>query len=298
VTGASGFLAAHVLRALAAAGHATVPLSRETPFDVTSESGLSEPLAGCDAVLHLAARNHVLREESADPLGEYRRVNAAGTRHVLRAAARAGVRRFVLAGSVKAMGEGGAGVLDEESPCRPSTPYGASKLEAEEILREEAPRLGVTAAILRLPMVYGPGNRGNFPRVVRWASRGLPFPSFRPSPLRSLLYAENGADAFAAALSRAPEGRVSTYLVRDGEDRTPEEMYEAICRALGRKGRVVPVPAAVTAFLSRHSGDVRRLALPFRVDSSRARREIGFEPVVPFDEAVRRSVAWQLSASR
>ena len=173
---------------------------RRSLADICTARGLSEALTGAKAVVHLAARNHVLSETEKDPLLEYRRVNVEGTRNVVRAARNQGVGLFVHLSSIKAMGEGTGDILDETSPCLPSTPYGISKLESEEVVRAETDGTGMAVLIFRLPMVYGPGNKGNLPRMIRWADRGLPFPLVQPDNLRSMVYVGNVMAAVKAVL--------------------------------------------------------------------------------------------------
>ena len=189
VSGATGFIGSHLLPALLREGHSVKALIepgvgdvqlngvRSFAADIVSGDGLSTGLSGAEAVVHLAARNHVLKETSRDPLAAYRRVNVEGTRNVAQAASLAGARLFVHLSSVKAMGEESDSLLDEESPCVPKTPYGISKLESEDAVRVAAEKCGMSAVLLRLPMVYGPGNKGNLPRMIRWAARGIPFPA-------------------------------------------------------------------------------------------------------------------------
>jgi len=148
VTGASGFIGSHLVPALLNSGHEVgcmveprmekpIPVSKVFETDISTGAEITEAFSGADAVVHLAARNHVLQEKTKDPLAEYRKVNVEGTRNVIRAAADSGVKWFIHLGSVKAMGEESENVLAEVSPCVPKTPYGISKLESEEVVRAE-----------------------------------------------------------------------------------------------------------------------------------------------------------------
>ena len=226
ITGASGFIGSHLVPALIGADVEIVCIlepGAENPFagaqtfseDICTARGLSEAFTGAKVVVHLAARNHVLRETAKDPLFEYRRVNVGGTRNVIRAARQQGVGLFIHFSSIKAMGEGSGEILDERAPCLPLTPYGISKLESEEVIRAEADGTGMAVVIFRLPMVYGPGNKGNLPRMIRWADRGLPFPMVRPDNLRSMVYVGN---VVAADDPADPDGFADGLLFQDGAD--------------------------------------------------------------------------------
>lgn len=262
--------------------------------DIRTGDGLAVAFAGADAVVHLAARNHVLRERSKDPLSEYRRVNVDGTRNVLRAASVAGVKIFLHMSSVKAMGEGSAKVLNEEDDCRPSTPYGISKLESEEVVRAEADGTGLAAVIFRLPMVYGPGNKGNLPRMIRWADRGLPFPLVQPDNLRSIVYVGNVVAAVEAVLESPLAGSVAprTYIVKDDEDYSTRMIYSSICRELGKAPRFLPLPSALGRIAGAISGDFRKVTSSFRVSSAKIREEIGFASSISAEEGIARTVQW------
>lgn len=259
--------------------------------DVTTGQGLDEALVGADAVVHLAARNHVLKDTAKDPMAVYRKVNVEGTRNVVRAASASGVKRFVHLSSVKAMGEESGEVLDEESQCSPKTPYGISKFESEEVVRTGATREGMRAAILRLPMVYGPRNKGNLPRMIRWAERGLPFPLFQPDNFRSMVYVENVVAGILAMLEKS-QGGVSTYLLKDREDCTTRQLYSEICRGLGKSPRFLPVPSTMVRLGGMLSEDIRKVTGSLRVSSVKIEKEIGFIPPVPFEEGIARTVKW------
>jgi nucleoside-diphosphate-sugar epimerase len=308
VTGAAGFIGSHLVPGLLFAGHGVTAVMepgtnpqcgnvRLAFADITTGEELPGSFSDVDAVVHLAARNHVLKEPEKDPLSAYRRVNVEGTRNVIRAAAKAGARWFIHFSSVKAMGEGGEVVFDEDSPCKPSTPYGISKLESEEVVRRVAEESGIGAVIFRLPMVYGSGNLGNLPRMIRWADKGLPFPLFHPENLRSMVYVENVVHAVPLAIQKAPQG-VSTYILKDMEDYSTRIVYSAICNALGKKPRFLPVPSPVVRLGGLLSEDFRKIAGSFRVNSAKFVRDTNFAPPFSLDEGITRTVQWYKRSAR
>jgi nucleoside-diphosphate-sugar epimerase len=134
-------------------------------------------VAGVDAVIHLAARVHVMRDNVNDPLAAFRSVNVGPTLQLARAAAQHGVKRLVFLSSIKVNGEATPSrPFSEADPCAPQDPYGVSKLEAEQGLREIARSTGLEVVIVRSPLVYGPQVKGNFLRLLSWAHRGVPLP--------------------------------------------------------------------------------------------------------------------------
>lgn len=302
VTGAAGFIGSHLVPALLFGGHDVTAIMesgtvlqsgylRQVIADVTTGEGLPESISDVDAVVHLAARNHVLKETEKDPLSAYRRVNVEGTRNVIRAAVQAGARWFIHFSSMKATGEGGEAIFDENSPCRPTTPYGISKLESEEVVRHEAEESGIRAVIFRLPMAYGPGNLGNLPRMIRWADKGLPFPLFHPENLRSMVYVGNVVHAVLLAIQKDPQG-VSTYILKDVEDYSTRTVYSAICNALGKKPRFFPVPSPVVRLGRLISEDFRKITGSFRVSSAKFVRDTNFTPPFTLEEGISRTVEW------
>jgi UDP-glucose 4-epimerase len=305
ITGASGFIGSHLVPALAGANFEIVCIlepGAENPFvgahafpaDICAGRGLSEALTGAKVVVHLAARNHVLRETAKDPLLEYRRVNVEGTRNVVRAAREQGVGLFVHVSSIKAMGEGAGGILDETAPCLPSGPYGVSKMESEEVVRAEADGTGMAVVIFRLPMVYGPGNKGNLPRMIRWADRGLPFPLVQPDNLRSMVYVGNVVAAVKAVLEAQPTRGAAprTYNVKDDADCSTRMIYSSVCRELGKVPRFLPLPAALGRIAGAISEDFRKVTSSFRVSSAKIREDIGFVPPFSGEEGMARTVRW------
>lgn len=301
VTGSTGFIGSHLLPMLVSQGHRVFSLKEaDQQFkgdtvdsfysDVITGEGLREGFRGVDGVIHLAARNHVLKETENDPLAAYRRVNVEGTRNVILAAVEAGARWLIHFSSVKAMGEGGDAVFDENSSCTPSTPYGISKLESEIVVRHVAEETGLQAIIFRLPMVYGPGNKGNLLRMIRWADRRLPFPVFQPDNLRSMVYVENVVHGVSLALVPTSLGG-GTYILKDREDYSSRRLYSSICRELGKPPRFVTIPAIIGQFGGIFSEDIRKVTRSFRVSSVKIEKELGFSPPYSFQQGITETVA-------
>jgi nucleoside-diphosphate-sugar epimerase len=172
----------------------------------------------------------VLRETATDPLAKYRQVNVSGTERLARSAAAGGVRRLVFVSSVKVNGE-----RTEERPFtedgapRPEDAYGVSKWEAEQALSRIAAETGLEVVVLRPPLVYGPGVKGNFLRIMSLVARGMPLPLGAIDNRRSFIYAGNLAGAIVQALD-APQATGRTYLVSDGEDVSTPELVRGIAR--------------------------------------------------------------------
>lgn len=322
VTGASGFVGRFVTRLLLARGARVRGLVRpgSAPLEPGVEpapveglhdrEGLRRAVAGVGAVVHLAGRVHVIRETAADPLAEFRRVNVEGTRTLMEEALRAGARRFVHASTVNAMGEGGGAVLADDTPPTPADPYGVSKLEAEGVVRELTAAAGAHAAILRFPLVYGPGVDANFLRLLQTVDRGVPLPFGLVGNRRSLLYVENAAAAVATALE-SPAAAGETFLVSDRDDVSTPELVRRVARALGRPARLVPFPPALFALGGRigdllaraapfplTSADVHRLLGSLAVDSSRFGRLTGFTPPFTMEEGLAATAAWYHARGR
>ncbi len=295
VTGADGFVGGAVCRALTARGDAVVEATRATVGDIGPETDWTPVLAGVDAVVHLAARVHRMRDTAADPLAEFRRVNVAGARRLAVQAAAAGVRRIVFASSIKVNGE-----HTETEPFSasdlidPRGPYAVSKAEAEAALWEIAKTRALQVAVLRPPLVHGPGVRANFLALLRLIDRGLPLPFDALRNRRSLVALDNLADALLRCVDHpAAAGRV--WLVRDGADLTLPELVRVLARGLERPARLVPVPdwslRAAGRVLGRPDA-VARLVESLQVDDSPLRRDLGWTPPVPPEDALLATAAW------
>jgi len=301
VTGAAGFVGRAVCRRLVRRGHEVFGLVRAA--GAALPSGVREAVcgdlagaapglfAGMDAVIHLAARVHRMREDAADPLAAHRAANRDLTLALARAAAEAGTRRFVFASTVKVMGENsppGRPFTEADRPA-PQDPYARSKLEAEEGLFALARAGGMQAVALRPPLVHGPGVRANFARLVRAVERGLPLPLGLVRNRRSLLHVDNLALALALACER-PEAVGRAYLLRDGQDLSTAGLVRLIAEGLGRPARLLPVPPVLlrlaAACLGRGAA-ARRVLGDLCVDDAAIRRELGYAPEVDALQGVR-----------
>jgi len=269
---------------------ATGELDRSTPWD--------EALAGAEVVFHLAARVHIMREEAVDPVAEYHRVNVEATGHLARRAVGAGVARFVFVSSAKVHGEGREAAYTEDDEPRPADPYAASKLHAEQELGAVASGTGMRAAILRPPLVYGPGVRANFLQLLRAVDRGVPLPLGAVTNQRSLVGIDNLVDAMVACAVR-PMDADRTFLVADGQDVSTSGLVRALSVALGRPPRLLSIPPSLiraTARLLHQSAAAGRLLGSFAVDSSRIRRELSWTPPAALADGLARTVAWYRSS--
>jgi UDP-N-acetyl-alpha-D-quinovosamine dehydrogenase len=304
VTGANGFVGSALCEALVASGRRVRRAVRRPDAalgqavvvgDIGPDTDWSAALEGVDSIVHLAARTHVLRETELDALAAYRRVNVAGTERLARAATARGVRRLVLLSSVKVNGErSGARAFTEDDAPRPEDGYGISKWEAEQALARAAAGTALQTVVLRPPLVYGPGVKGNFLRLLGLVARGVPLPLGAIDNRRSFIYLGNLVDAIVQALD-APRATGRTYLAADGEDLSTPELVRGIAGALGVRPRLVSfplLPLKLAASLAGRGAEFARLAGSLRVDSSRIRRELEWRPRCGLAQGLAETARW------
>ena len=262
--------------------------------DLTADTDWSRALTGVSVVVHAAARAHVMDDTAADPLTEFRRVNVQGTLHLARQAAAAGVRRFVFVSSIKVNGEAtavGQAFTAEDLP-HPTDPYGLSKGEAEQGLRQLAAETGLEVVIIRPVLVYGPGVKANFHIMMRWVAKGVPLPLGALRNERSLVAVDNLVDLIVVCL-RHPAAANETFLVSDGEDLTVAGLLRRTAASLDRSAWLLPVPMFILKLggrILRKEVVVQRLCDTLQVDITKTRRRLGWTPPVSVDAALRKTV--------
>jgi nucleoside-diphosphate-sugar epimerase len=258
--------------------------------DPLDRKAVRAAVTGVDAVVHLAARVHIMRESAADPLVEFRRANVESTSILGEEAGGAGVRQLVLASTVKAVGEGNSTPWTEDAPPAPADPYGTSKLEAERVVREAAQRHGTRAAVLRFPLVYGPGVRGNMLRLFALVDRGVPLPFGSVANRRSLLYVGNLVSAVRAVLESPLHG-TETFFVTDGRDLSLPALIRMIGEALGKPARLLPVPPRLLRLVL-PAAEAERLIGSLTVAGSKLSRMTGYRPPHSVEEGLRATADW------
>jgi nucleoside-diphosphate-sugar epimerase len=304
LTGATGFVGQALDARLRRDGHRVLGTARQsgqlasgTPVvaaELRPEQDWSSCLTQKRTVVHLAARVHVMDERAADPLAAFRLANTAGTLNLARQSAAAGVRRFVFVSSVKVNGEQtppGRAFRFDDAPA-PIDPYGVSKREAEDGLRELGESSGMEVVIVRPPLVYGPGVKANFAALMRAVRGGWPLPlGGVTANRRSLVALDNLVDLLARCIDH-PAAAGQTFLASDGEDLSTAELLRRMGQAMGRPARLVPVPASLlgagAALLGRRAV-AQRLLGSLQVDIAHTRHTLGWTPPVSVNEGLRRA---------
>ena len=308
VTGANGFVGRPCCKALTEAGHdvtaaVRIPArgeglaaQRVVPLgDLTAHTEWAHVLAGADCVVHLVARTHVLNESKAGADAIYNAANVGVLEGLAEAALRSGVSRLVFVSSIKVNGEAtyGKPFTAADAPA-PEDAYGRSKAMAEERLREIAPRGGMDFVILRPPLMYGPGVRGNMARLFSLVEKGIPLPFASIGNARDILSVSAFADLIALAVA-SPLAQNRVFLARDGAPVSTPALVHAIAGALGRKARLVPFPVGVMAAAGRwtgHEGEVQRLIGDLEIDDGETRARLGWKPRLSMSEALTETARW------
>lgn len=306
LTGASGFVGKAVLKTAQQRSLKIRPVFRSMDSakghsEAVLVSGLdgaadwSQALEGVDVVIHAAARAHIMREEALDPLSEYLRVNVEGTLNLARQAATAGVRRFVFISSIKVNGEAtlpDSPFTADDIPA-PEDAYGVSKAEAERQLKQVAQETGMEVSIIRPPLIYGPGVKGNFASLISWVRRGVPLPLGGVTHnRRSLVGLDNLVDLILVCADHLNAAN-QTFLVSDGEDLSLTELLRKIGNALDRPARLLWVPTGAISFMAGLVGKKvisQRLLGSLQVDIHKTCDLLDWKPSVAVDESLRRAV--------
>lgn len=313
------------------------PNIQQTPIgDLLPDTDWTPALNNVDTILHLAARVHIMHDTATDPLTEFRRTNTAATLNLAQQAATAGVRRLIYLSSIKVNGETtppgqpfaastslshrslseAEGRSSPPHPLRDDAesgwvrglggegflldPYGQSKQEAEQGLREIAQQTGLEIVIIRPPLVYGAGVKANFHNMMHWLHKGIPLPLGNIHNQRSLVALPNLIDLITTCIDH-PAAANQTFLVADGEDLSTTELLQRLSRALGKPARLLPIPPSwleTGLTLLGKRAIAQRLCGNLQVDISKTRDLLGWTPPVSVDAALRQTAQAYLQARR
>lgn len=303
VTGATGFVGQVLLKHLLKSGayNVTAALRTETSFercaayilgDLTNATDWSAALNNQQVIIHTAARAHVMKDEVANPLEEYRRVNVEGTLNLARQASVAGVKRFIFISSIKVNGEQTHDMQlfrTDDFPA-PEDAYGITKFEAEQGLQAVAAETNMEIVIIRPPLVYGPGVKGNFDSMSKLVAMGLPLPLGAIYNRRSFVGVDNLVDLIITCINH-PAAANQVFLAGDGQDLSTTELLGGVARAMGKPSRLIPLPSSLLLLCATLLGKkamAKRLLCSLQVDISKAQDLLGWVPPLSVEEGLRR----------
>ncbi len=303
VTGAAGFVGSALMYSLKQRDHINpigivrhqlsdplIPYSINSVGDMDNATDWTSVLSGIQVIIHTVGRAHVMNDSAEDPLDEYRSVNVGVTINLARQAAEAGVKRFIYISSIKVNGEQsaeGKPFTADDIPL-PEDPYGISKFEAERGLQELAESTGMDIVIIRPPLVYGPGVKGNFASMVRLVGKGLPLPLGAVYNKRTLVALDNLVDLIVTCVDH-PAAANQVFLAGDAEDLSTTELLRGVAKAMGKPCRLVPVPSFILrlgAILLGKKALAQRLLGSLRVDISKNSELLGWKPPLTVEEGL------------
>ncbi|MEW6531048.1 MAG: SDR family oxidoreductase [Thermodesulfobacteriota bacterium] len=307
VTGADGFIGSQLCKTLVSKGLAVRALLRKTESsrvqgieyfaigDIDADTDWSEALNGVSSVVHLAGRVHKMDDRHTDAAHVYYTVNVEGTRRLAEFASSAGVKRIVFLSTVKIHGERTEDrAFNEDDPPNPVGPYATSKWEAERALREIGAENRLEVVVIRPPLVYGPGVRANFLRLMSLVDRGMPLPLGAVGNKRSLVGLGNLVAMILLCLGH-PKAAGEAFFVSDGHDLSTPELVRRIATALKRRCVLLPIPASFLEIVGRMLGrgeTIRRLVESMQVDTGKAERLLEWTPSYSVDEELARTADW------
>ena len=293
VTGASGFIGKSlceelvrqtklVVMALRAGNLKFRGVESQVVGDINAQTNWQAALQGTEVVIHLAARVHVMNDNTVDSIAEFRKVNVDGTLNLAQQAAKAGVKRFIFISSIKVNGEHteSGKPFKEVVAANPQDAYGISKHEAEQGLLLIAQQTGMEVVIIRPPLVYGAGVKANFASMMMAVRRGIPLPLGAIHNKRSFVYVGNLVSLIMCCIDH-PAAANQIFLVSDGQDLSTTELLQGCAKALDIKSRLLPIPQKLVeacAILLGKRALAQRLCGNLQVDISKTRELLGWEP--------------------
>jgi nucleoside-diphosphate-sugar epimerase len=249
-------------------------------------------LEGQDAVIHLAARAHVMVESATDPEVLYKRANLEGTERLVQQMSEYKISRLIFMSSVKVNGEQTTDQpYTELMAPQPEDPYGRTKHQTEILITTSS---NLKSTIIRSPLIYGPGVKGNFLKLIQLSERRLLLPIGKIKNRRSIIFLENLVDAIIHVIeNNAAIGQ--TYLVSDKDDISTPELFRVVGHALNKPSRQIPFPVfllRLAGFLLGKTGDIKRLAGSLQVDCSKIHNELGWKAPFSSQQGLDKMAIW------
>ena len=256
--------------------------------DFAKHADYSNALTDIDCVIHLAGKAHVIDKSKASILDEFRLINTNFTLSLARQASAAGVNRFIFLSSIGVNGNQNTKPFLESDTPNPQEPYAISKYEAEQGLFKLSKETDIEVVIIRPPLVYGINAPGNFSRLMNWVSKKhpIPLPLGLVSNSRSLVAIGNLVD-FIVTCATHKNAANELFLVSDREDLSTTQLLRKIAKFFNKKIFLPPVPVQLMIFMAGLLGrkaDAIRLFSSLRVDSSKAKELLDWNPKITMDE--------------
>ncbi|KTD58774.1 UDP-glucose 4-epimerase [Legionella sainthelensi] len=309
ITGATGFVGKELIPALIQLGHEVrCVVSKKVEWLETEqvvmkrlefETDWSEALVGIDVVIHLAARVHIMKEKTKSVLDEYYKINSIATKNLAEQAAKHQVKRFIFLSSIKVNGEltvDGAS-FSEETKAAPEDPYGQSKLYAEQFLHEISQNFPLEVVIVRPPLIYGPGVKANFLKMLQLVRKRIPLPFASVQNKRHFIYIENLVSALSILVTH-PGAANQTYLVADEDSLSVPTLMRLIAKEMNTRVWLIPFPVPVMRYIFQFLGMRNlntRLFSSLEINSNKIKSQLGWTPPVSSAEGLKKTVAWYQS---
>lgn len=290
ITGATGFVGGHLKNHLTGRGYEVIAPTRKDlgdPFSVVAWRKALEK-AECETVIHLIAKTHSTDAGDPSALSSYRHINVDITKALLEASRDLGVKKFIYLSSIKAVGEetpiGEA--FTEESPCRPEDCYGISKREAEELVLEYSRT--INTVILRPPLIYGPGVKGNFLKLMKAVKKGIPLPFASVRNARSLVFVGNLSDAIEHIVE-SQLAKEALFHITDNESPSTPDLLMLMASVLKVKARILPFPPylleSVASIAGKHE-TIKKLTRSLLISNKRAIQYLNWTPQYHLEKAL------------
>jgi len=306
ITGISGFIGQSLIKTLTKLGRPVrgtvrsinsilinTEIENISTGDISLETNWKDTLVDIDCIIHCAGRTHIMKEKQKDTLKIYRSVNVDATKQLAEQAVESKVKRFIFLSTIKVNGEDTNNYkFTNKDITNPKDSYAISKLEAEKVLWDISSRTGLGVTVVRLPLVYGFGAKGNLAKLLKLVQYRIPLPLKMIKNQRSMIGIDNLVD-FLIRCTDHPEAIGKTFLVSDGEDLSTPDLIKLIANSMGYKARLFSVPFFLLNFLGLILGkkkEIDRLIGSLQIDISYTQKVLNWKPSISIKEGIRRMI--------